>query len=98
MSRSLQKIKYANSYAKLASKHAIILATINVGTTSFMRNIAKVLGVHPQNISITMQKHKITSDTSDVLCSLSIRKRRTNGCTITTKKLLLLVGGDLKHE
>ncbi len=98
MSRSLEEIKYANSSAKLASKHAIILATINAGPTSFMKNIAKVLGVHPRNISITMQKHKITNDTSDVLCSLSIRKRRTNGCTITTKKLLSLVSGHLKHE
>ncbi len=54
-----------------------------------MRNIAKVLGVHPRNISITMQKHKITNDTSDVLCLLSIRKRKTDGCTIATKTIAI---------
>ncbi len=85
MSKSLEEIKQANFSAKLASKHAIISTTISVWPTSFMRNIAKVLGVYPWNISIVMQRRKITSDASDVVWSSSIRKKRTNGCTIVAK-------------
>jgi hypothetical protein len=69
----------------LDSKHVIISATISAWPTSFMRNIAKVLGVHPWNISLAMQRHKITNDTCDALWSLSTRKRRIDGCTIITK-------------
>jgi hypothetical protein len=90
MNRSLEEIKQATSSAKLASKHVIILATINEGPTSSMRNIAKVLGVQTRNISITMQRCKIISDTCDVLWSLSIRKKRTNGSTIVAK--IVVVG------
>jgi hypothetical protein len=47
--------------------------------------IAKVLGVHPQSISIAIQRRKIINDVGDVLWSFSIKRRRNNGCTTTTK-------------
>jgi hypothetical protein len=54
MTRSLEEIKQANYGAKLPSKHVILETIINAGPISSMRYIAKVLGVHPQNIAIAM--------------------------------------------
>jgi hypothetical protein len=89
MSRSVEEIKQVNFSAKLASKHAILSTTITAGPTFSMRNITKVLGVHPRNISIAMQRHKITNDVGDVLWSLSIRRKRTDGCTNVAKTTAL---------
>jgi hypothetical protein len=83
MTRSLQEIKQANSGAKLASKHVIL--SVSAGPISSMKNIAKVLGVHCQNIDIAMHRHNITSDTCDVLWSLFVKNRRTDGYTIGAK-------------
>jgi hypothetical protein len=93
MTRSLQEIKHANFGAKLASKHVILSTIINVGPTSFMRNIAKVLGVHCQNIDIVMQRRNITSDTCDALWSLFVRNRRIDGCTVGAKIVCLYLVG-----
>lgn len=91
--QELQEIKHANSSAKLASKHVILSTTISAGPTSSMRNIAKVLGVHCQNIDIVMQRHNITSDTCDALWSLSVRNRRIDGCTVGAKMVCLYLVG-----
>jgi hypothetical protein len=76
MTRSLEEIKQVYFSAKLASKHAILEATINAWLISFMRDIAKVLSVHPWNIAIAMQRCMVNSDSSDALWSwLSIKKK-----------------------
>jgi hypothetical protein len=72
----------------LASKH-IIYATISARPTSSMRNIIKVLGVHPKNISIAMQRCKITNDVSDALWSLFIGRRMIDDCTSSAKTTTL---------
>jgi hypothetical protein len=93
MIKSLQEIMQANFSAKLVSKHAILSTNVSAWPTSSMRNITKVLGVHCQNIDIAMQRCNITSDTCDVLWSLSVRNKRIDGYIVGAKILCLYLVG-----
>lgn len=46
VSRSLEEVKQTNSNTKFASKCCIFAATINIGPTSSIKEIARMLGVH----------------------------------------------------
>ncbi len=51
INKSIKEVRRSNSNVKLASKHCLIYASINVGPSSFMTRIARVLSIHPRNIS-----------------------------------------------
>jgi hypothetical protein len=60
---SLQEIS-SNSNVKLATKHTI-LTIVNARATN-CSNVVRVLGIHPQNIVVTMVQLSLTCDSGDV--------------------------------
>jgi hypothetical protein len=51
--------------------------------------IVRVLGLHPRNIINALERCKIASNSSIPLWSLSVRKRKIDGCTIDVKNVAI---------
>jgi hypothetical protein len=54
-----------------------------------MSGIIRVLGLHLRNIINALERHMITSNSCIPLWSLSIRKRKIDGCTIDVKNVTI---------
>jgi hypothetical protein len=72
---SLVETKHANFVAKLVAKHCILTMVISVGASSIIA-MARVLGVHHQNVSKAIVHQAFTCDTGVPLWTLSVRKKR----------------------
>jgi hypothetical protein len=89
MSKILYKVKSSKSNLGLANKHCLIFATIQIGPSSLMNGIVRVLGLHPRNIANALERHKIASNLGIPLWSLSVRKCKIDGCTIDVKNVAI---------
>ena len=72
MSWCLDKIKQANSDAKLVAKHAILTAVVSGGSISSVRQVAKALSVHPRNITLAMERQGEMDVEGNFLWTLTI--------------------------
>lgn len=74
----LGQVKGCNSLAELATKHAILDATVSAHRNSSMREVARALGIHHRNISKAISKRELMHSGGDFLVVLSIRRRRSD--------------------
>lgn len=75
----LEYVKSANSAAKLATKHAILDASVSCHSEASVRQVARVLGVHHRNIHEAINKRELVSARGEFLCTLTVRKKRADG-------------------
>ncbi len=78
MHTSLWEIRRCNSNIKLVAKHCILTIAISTWALS-ISGIAKVLGVHPTNVSTTITRRILMCENGPLLWSFTMRKKRTNG-------------------
>jgi hypothetical protein len=71
---SLQETKSSNSNVKLVTQHTILTTSTSVGAFK-CSNMARVLGIHLQNIATTMVQRFLTCDSGTHMWRLSLRKR-----------------------
>ena len=90
MSHSLGEIKQGNSGAKLATKHAILMATVSSGSISSIHQVAKALSVHPRNITLVLERRGAMDADGNFLWLLSSRRTRTNGMEEAVKEVVIL--------
>jgi hypothetical protein len=76
--KALDENWHSNSGVKLATKHAILIVDVNVHNSSSRRYIAKALGVHHRKILVDLSRRTIINDSGLALCSLFIKKKRTD--------------------
>lgn len=86
INKSIKEVRRSNSNVELASKHCLISASINVGPSSSMTRIARVLSIYPRNIFYAYERWRLISDLGIPLWSLSIKKNKNDGCKIVVKK------------
>jgi hypothetical protein len=86
INKSIKEVRRSNSNVELASKHCLISASINVGPSSSVTRIARVLNIHPRNIFDAYERRRLISDLGIPLWSLSIKKNKIDGCTTVVKK------------
>jgi hypothetical protein len=89
MNKTLQDVKSSKSNLELVNKHCFISTIICVGPSFSMSGIVRILGLHPINIVNALKSHKITNNSSIPLWSLSVKKRKINGCTIDVKNVAI---------
>jgi hypothetical protein len=89
MNKTLQEVRSSKSNLELGNKHCLSFAIIHVGPSSSMIGIVRVLGLHPRNIANALERHRIASNSSISLWSLSIRKHKIDGCTIDVKNVAI---------
>jgi hypothetical protein len=77
--KALDENRHSNSGVKLATKHALLTATINGHNESLIRDVVRALGIHHKNIFVIFSWWKLIDDNGTALWSLSIRKKRTYG-------------------
>jgi len=82
MNKTLKKVKSFKSNLKLANKNCLISTIIHVGPSSSMNGIVRISGVHLENITNALKRHKIAINSGIPLWSLSVKKCKINGCTI----------------
>jgi len=75
----LDIVKRANNATKLATKHAILDATISCHSESSIRQVGKALGVHHCNVHKAINWQDVFSAIGHFLFSLTIRRKQTNG-------------------
>jgi hypothetical protein len=73
----VEEVKNPYFATKLATKHAWLIATINIniGNIVSCRQKAHTLGIHHSNISATMQQRRLKNLNGVFLWTLFIRKR-----------------------
>jgi len=89
MSKTLLEVKSSKSNLELANKHCLIYIIIRVGPSSSMNGIVRVLGLRLRNITNALERHKIANNSSIPLWSLSVKKRKIDGCTIDVKNVAI---------
>jgi hypothetical protein len=79
-------VKGSNSVAKLVMKHAILTTIVNSNKTwSSWRQIARLLNVHPLNVTKAIQHQKLMNSSREFLWTLSIHNKRSNMLSLATK-------------
>jgi hypothetical protein len=58
MSKILHEVKSSKSNLELANKHCLIFATIQIGPSSSMSGIVRIIGLHPRNIVNALERCK----------------------------------------
>lgn len=89
VNKSIKEVIRSNSNVKLANKHCFISASIEVGPSSSMTKIVRVLCINPRNIFYAYERWKLISDLGIPLWSLSIRKNKIDECTNVVKKVVI---------
>ncbi len=76
--KSLGEVKQSCFTSKLATKHVLLTMVVSFMGSSLMRSKAQVLGVHPQNIGLAVERRRIMNQSGDFLWNLSLRKKRSD--------------------
>jgi hypothetical protein len=74
--RSLSEVKNARSKAELATKHAILIAAVSSVPSMSSREKAHLLGVHPRNVRVVVQRRGAMDSIKDIAWILSVRRQR----------------------
>lgn len=85
----LGQVKGSHSAAQLATKHAILDASVSAHRKSSTRELARALGVHHRNISLAIAKRELMHSGGDFLVVLTIRKRRNDGISDSDKEVIV---------
>lgn len=75
----LSEVKGCHSSAELATKYAILDASVSTQKKSSMREVARALGVHHRNIMKAISRRELMHNGGDFLVVLTIRRKR-NDC------------------
>ncbi len=89
VNKSIKEVISSNSNVKLANKHCFISASIEVGPSSSMTRITRVLCINPRNIFYAYERWKLISDLDIPLWSFSIKKNKIDECTNVVKKVVI---------
>jgi hypothetical protein len=82
--------KQVNSNVKLATKHYILVVVICVGPrTSFARGIARMFGVHHQNVVATILCKALMCESGVPLWTLTMRNKRNDGIMPSTRHTIV---------
>ena len=85
----LDEVKGSHSAAQLATKHAILDASVRAVSKSSMRELGRVLGIHHRNISHAISKRELVHSRGDFLVVLTFRRKRTDGISEMDREVIL---------
>ncbi len=88
MMKTLNENQHFNSGVKLATKHAILIFVVNVHNSSSRKDIARTFGVHHKKLLVAFSRCTIIDDNGLVVCSLFVKRKRTNGLLNLLKKVV----------
>jgi hypothetical protein len=89
MMKALDENRHSNNGVKLATKHVILTSAINVHYSSSRKDVARALGVHHRKILVAPSRCTIIDDNGLALCSLSVKRKRTNGLPDLLKETVI---------
>lgn len=74
--QSLSEVKNSKSRAHLVTKHTILTAAVSSMASTSDRQKARLLGVHPRNVRLAVQRRGSMESSDQIAWTLSVRKRR----------------------
>jgi hypothetical protein len=82
--------KQVNSNVKLVAEHYILVGVVSVGLrTSFARGIARMFGVHHQNVVATILCQALMCESGVPLWTLTMRNKRSDGIMPSTRHTIV---------
>ena len=86
--QSLSEVKTSKTKAHLATKYVILTAAVTNGTRVFVRQTARLLGVHHQNAVMAAQRRATMVTEVHMQWTLSVRKTRNNATSLVVADIV----------
>ena len=86
--QSLSEVKTSRTRAQLVTKHAILTAAITNGALGSARRMARLLGVHHQNVTMAASRRATMLSNVHIQWTLSVRQTRSDATSAAVKDIV----------